>query len=90
MVALAYLGEGVVAKVNEGGTELGRGDVARAVLVDGVEETAVGIIGGVSALVVLGEESAESLVVQGLGGELDLVGQLLIAEELNKSQNTQM
>lgn len=80
----AYLREGVVAKVNEGSTELGGGDVAGAVLVDGVEEMAVGVIGGLSSLVVLGEESTESLEVQGLSGELDLAGQLLIAEKLNR------
>jgi len=84
--ALAYLGEGVVAKVDEGSTELGGGDVAGTVLVDGLEEVAVGIIGGLGALVVLGEEGRESLEVQGLGGELDLAGQLLIAKKLNTSE----
>jgi len=76
------LGERVVAKVDKGRAELGGGDVARAILVDGLEETAVGIVRGLGTLVVLGEDGSEGLVVQGLGGDLDLGGQLIIAEKL--------
>jgi len=77
-----YLGERVVAKVLEGRAELGRGEVAGAILVDGVEEGEVGLIGGLRALVLLGHQGAESLVIQRLGGEFDAVGQRGVVEEL--------
>lgn len=77
-----YLGEGVVAEVLEGRAELGRGDVARGILVDGLEEGSVGFIGGLGSLVVGGQEGGEGLEVQGLGGEGNLAGQLGVVEEL--------
>lgn len=66
----------------ESRAELGGGDVAGAVLVDGVEEGDVGVIRGLLALVLLGHEGAEGLVVQRLGGESDAVGQRGVVEEL--------
>ena len=77
-----YLGEGAVAKVLEGRAELGSGDVAGAILVDGLEEGIVGIIGGLGSLVVFSQKGGEGLEVQGLGGEGNLAGQLRVVEEL--------
>jgi len=77
------LRERAVAKVLEGSAELGRGNVARTVLVDVVEQSTVGLIGGLGSLVVLGHQGGEGLEVQGLGGELDVLGQLGVVEELD-------
>jgi len=79
---LSYLREGAVAKVLESGTELGRGDVAGTILVDGVEESTIGVIGGLSTLVVLDQQGREGLEIQSLVGELDASGQLGVVEEL--------
>lgn len=66
----------------ESGTELGRGDVAGTILVDGVEESTIGVIGGLSTLVVLDQQGREGLEIQSLVGELDASGQLGVVEEL--------
>jgi regulator of RNase E activity RraA len=77
-----YLRERVVAKVLEGGTELGGRDVARTILVDGPVKSSVGCIRGLRTLVALGQQGSEGLVVHGLGRDLDLLGQLRVIELL--------
>lgn len=66
----------------EGSAELSGRDIARAILVDGVEQGDIGLIGGLGALVVLGQQGSEGLVVQRLGGELDALRQLGVVHKL--------
>ena len=80
--SFCYLRERAVAKVQEGSTELGRGDVTGAILVDGAEESTIGVIRGLGTLVVLGQQGREGLEVQGLVRDLDGSGQLGVVEEL--------
>lgn len=89
--SFCYLRERAVAKVQEGSTELGRGDVTGAILVDGAEESTIGVIRGLGTLVVLGQQGREGLEVQRLSGDLDVLGQLGIVELLlvSRQQNEQ-
>ena len=66
----------------ESSTEFSSRDVAGTILVDGLEESTISLLRGLSTTVVLGQKGRESLVVQGLGGELNTVGQLGVVEEL--------
>lgn len=78
----SYLRERVVAKVIESGAELSGRGVTSAILVDGPVKGSVGSIRGLRSLVVLGHQGSKGLVVHGLGGDLDVLGQLGVIEEL--------
>ena len=77
-----YLRERAVAKVLKSSTKFSSRHIASAILVDRMVETSVSSIGGLSTVEVLGHQGREGLVVQRLGGDLDLLGQLGIVEEL--------
>lgn len=71
----------------DGCTELLRGDGARAVSVDGLESTTVGLFGVLGGVVVVAvHEVGELLEVNGMVGDTNRLLELFVAQSLSQGQ----